>query len=262
MIKLPKYIFAFILFVGTVTAIAYMSFGIKTDVSNKIKYIEISGNVHLSRFGYIAFAKLNNKRNYQSITVQIIKDRIEKHPYVDFADVRYDGNGKVSVTIKEKNFESLMFDGEEQYLITDELQVLPVLENSLKIDYPIIANVQLDEAVKMLLSIKKNYDVLTAAKIIGAVKLANPEMHDALSSIDMQFGGEISIYFSSFDYPVKIGRGNELQKVLYFSSFWNYLKGKELNKYMDYVDLRYGGHIFLGLLENIEQNQEEMDKKS
>lgn len=260
--KLPKYIFAVMLLVSAVAAIAYMSIGVKAEVNNKIKYIDISGNVHLSRYGYLEFAKLNNKHTYQSITVQIIKDRIEKHPYVAFADVRYDGNGKVSVSIMEKNFESLMFDGEDQYLITDKLQVLPVLENSLKIDYPVVANVQQDKAVKMLSSIKKNYDVLTAAKIIGAVKLANPEMHDALSSIDMQYGGEISLYFSSFDYPVKLGRGNELQKVLYFSSFWNYLKGKELNNYMEYVDLRYGGHIFLGLLENIEQNQEEMDKKS
>lgn len=260
--KFPKHIFAAILFVIAVAALAYMSFGVKTEVNYKIKYIDISGNIHLSRSGYLEFAKLNNKRNFESLSVQVIKDRIEKHPYVAAADVRYDGNGKVSVSIIEKNFESILFNGDEQYLITDKLQVLPVLENSLKIDYPVIANVQLDKAVKMLSSIKKNYDVLTAAKIIGAVKLANPEMHDALSSIDMQNGGEINIYFSSFDYPVMLGRGNELKKVLYFSSFWNYLKGKELNNYMDYVDLRYGGHIFLGLLDKIDQNQEEMDKKS
>ncbi|MDP2038884.1 MAG: hypothetical protein Q8L04_16000, partial [Ignavibacteria bacterium] len=62
--------------------------------------------------------------------------------------------------------------------------------------------------------------------------------------------------------PVMLGRGNELRKVLYFSSFWNYLKGKELNNYMGYADMRFGGHIFLGLLEHIEQNQVETDKKS
>ncbi|KAF0152685.1 MAG: hypothetical protein FD143_1001 [Ignavibacteria bacterium] len=260
--KLPKNIFASLLFALALMAITYLSLSVKPSIKNKIKYIEISGNVHLSRFGYIEFARLNNKRSYENLNVQIIRARIEKHPYVESADVRYDGNGKVSVKITEKNFESLMFNEDEQYLITDKLQALPVLENSLKIDYPVIANVQLDKAVKMLSSIKKNYDVLTAAKIIGAVKLANPEMHDALSSIDMQNGGEINLYFSVFDYPVRLGRGNELHKVIYFCSFWNYLKGKELNSYMDYVDLRYGGHIFLGILENIDQNQEKMDRKS
>lgn len=259
---LPKNIIAALLFVIAIAALAYMSFGVKTESNYKIKYISLSGNVHLSKESYLEYAKLTNRNGYAALTVQIIKDRIEKHPYVASADVRYDGNSKVSVSITEKNFESLMFNGEEQYLITDKLQVLPVLENSLKIDYPVIANVQLDKSVKMLSSIKKNYDVLTAAKIIGAVKLANPEMHDALSSIDMQNGGEINVYFSTFDYPVMLGRGNELKKVLYFSSFWNYLKGKELNNYMEYADLRFGGHIFLGLLEHIEQNQVETDKKS
>ncbi|KAF0141259.1 MAG: hypothetical protein FD122_1687 [Stygiobacter sp.] len=260
--KLPKNIIAALLFVIAIAALAYMSFGVKTESNYKIKYIALSGNVHLSKESYLGYAKLTNRNGYAALTVQIIKDRIEKHPYVASADVRYDGNGKVSVSIKEKNFESLMFNGDEQYLITDKLQVLPVLENSLKIDYPVIANVQMDKSVKMLSSIKKNYDALTAAKIIGAVKLANPEMHDALSSIDMQNGGEINIYFSTFDYPVMLGRGNELRKVIYFSSFWNYLKGKELNNYMEYADLRFGGHIFLGLLEHIEPNQEETDKKS
>ncbi|MEW6653643.1 MAG: FtsQ-type POTRA domain-containing protein, partial [Bacteroidota bacterium] len=239
--KLPKNIFAVFVLVFAVAAIAYLAFSVKHSINYKIKFIEISGDVLLSRLGYLEFAKLNNKSNYESINVQIIKDRIEKHPYVSFAVVRYDGNGKVSVKITEKNIESLMFVEDEQYFITDKLQVLPVLESTLKIDYPVIANVKLDKAVKMMSSIKKNYDVMTAAKIIGTVKLANPEMHDALSSIDMQNGGEINIYFSTFDYPVKLGRGNELHKVIYFSSFWHYIKGNELNNYMDYVDLRYGG---------------------
>jgi len=260
--KLPKHIFAAFLFFISVIGLAYLSFGIKTEIKQKIKYIEVAGNIHLTRYSYLEYAKLTNRRTYESLSVQIIKDRIEKHPYVAAADVRYDGNGKVSVKVTEKNFESLLFNNEHQFLVTDKLQLLPVFENSIKIDYPVIANVQLDSTVKMLSSIRKNYDVLTAAKIIGAVKLANPEMHDALSSIDMQNGGEIKVYFSSFDYPVMLGRGNELKKVLYFSNFWNYLKGKEINNYMDYVDLRFGGHIFLGLLENIEQNQEETDIKS
>jgi hypothetical protein len=37
------------------------------------------------------------------------------------------------------------------------------------------------------------------------------------------------------------------------------LKGKELNKYMEYVDLRYNGHVYLGI---IEPGKEEETKKS
>ena len=75
----------------------------------------------------------------------------------------------------------------------------------------------------------------------------------------MQNGKDVVLYFSSMNYPVIIGRGNEIRKVIYFNNFWTYLKGKEINNYMEYVDLRYGGHVYLGFTE---QNSQEGQKKS
>jgi cell division septal protein FtsQ len=255
----PKHILALLFMIILIAGITYVSIGVKNDTEYLIKYISMEGNVHLSKESYLDFARLLDKNDYAHLTVQIIKDRIEKHPYIAFADVRYDGNNKVTIKITEKNFESLLLQGDNQYIITEHLQVLPVLANTKRIDYPVISNVYLNDSIKVLSSIKKNYDVRTATKIIAAVKLANPELHEALSSIDLQNGGDIRVYFSNLDYPVLLGRGNEMRKILYFNSFWNYLKGKELNNYMDYVDLRYSGHIFLGLNE---PNQLETDKKS
>lgn len=257
--KFPKHIFSVLFLVLAILTIAYMSVGVKNDTEYIIKMISINGNDHLSKEDYLSFARLTDKNNYKNLSLQIIKDRIEKHPYVAFADVRYDGDNKVSVNITEKSFQLLLLKEEEQYIITEQLQVLPILQNTKTIDYPVISNALLNDSIKILSSIKKNYDVMTASKIIGAVKLTNPELYDALSSIDMQNGGDIKIYFSITDYPVLLGRGNEVKKIFYFSNFWNYLKGKEINNYMDYVDLRYSGHIFLGLTQ---QNQEETGKKS
>lgn len=257
--KIPKNIFAVFFLLIALIAVMYMSFGVKNDFEYEIKYITLEGNVHLSKQNYLQYAKLLNKRDYKNLTLQIIKDRIEKHPYIKKADVKYDGNNRVSINIYEKKLESILINKDSQYLLTENLQVLPILPDTKKIDYPVISNANIKDSIHVLSSIKKNYDVLTAAKIISAVKFANPEMLDALSAIDLQNGGDISVYFSSVDYPLLLGRGNEIKKVLYFGNFWNYLKGKELNNYMEYVDLRFGGHIFLGL---IESNQEETDKKS
>ena len=108
-------------------------------------------------------------------------------------------------------------------------------------------------------SLKNIGDIVTASKIITTVKLINPELYDSLSSIDMQNGNDVVLYFSNMNYPVIIGRGNEIRKVIYFNNFWTYLKGKEINNYMEYVDLRYGGHVYLGFTE---QNSQEGQKKS
>lgn len=247
--KTKKNIVAFLIMILLLICIIYLSIGVKNDADYKIKFISLEGNVHLTKENYLGFAHLLDRNTYSSLTLQIIKDRIEKHPYIDVADVRYDGGNRVSIVIAEKKFHSLLISGEDQFIITEEMQVLPVLDNTKKIDYPVITNPVLNSPVKVLSSIRKNNDVMTASKIIDAVRLANPELQDALSSIDLQHGGEMLLYFSNVDYPVKIGKGNEIRKVFYYCNLWNSLKGKELNNYVEYVDMRYGGHIFLGIIE-------------
>jgi cell division protein FtsQ len=194
------------------------------------------------------YADLVDKSKYGKLTLQIIKDRIEKHPYVANADVRYDGNKKVSVNITEKSFESIIVKSDKQYILTDKLQVLPFIARTKGIDYPVISNAGIYDSIKVLTSLKKNNDVLTASKILTGIKLLNQELYDELSSVDMRNGEDIVLFFSFSDYPVVIGRGNEIRKIVYFNNLWTYLKGKQINNYMNYVDLRYSGHVYFGIM--------------
>lgn len=228
--------------------LTYLSFSLSHLENNKIEIISLDGNLHLSKEQYFEYANLIDRSNYSNLTTQYIKDRIRKHPYVERADVKYDGNGKISIKVSEKIFESILLYGDSQYLLTEDLQVLPMLPKTKKIDYPIISNPAV-ENLKMLSFMKKNNDLVIASKIISTVKLINPELYDGFSTIDLQNGGDIILYFSFFDYPVIIGRGSEIRRTIYFNNLWTYLKGKEINNFMDYVDMRYGGHVYLGIQE-------------
>lgn len=246
--------------------IVYLSVYLNDNANYVIKTISLEGNGHLSKEQYLSYANLLDKNSFANLPLQMIKDRIEKHPYVKNADVRYDGNGHVSIVITEKNFDSILLNEDTQYILTDNLQVLPVLPLTRKIDYPIISNPAFYGKVNVLSSMKDNLDILTASKMITAVKLVNPELYDSLSTIDLAYGGDIKVYLTSVNYPVEIGRGSEIRKMVYLNNLWNYLKGKEINQYMDYVDLRFGGHVYLGITELPgEQNSskaEEAMKKS
>jgi len=237
----------------------YLAAVLKNGNDSKIELISFEGNSHLTKEQYLNYANLTDKNSYADLSIQIIKDRIEKHPYIERADVRFESGNSISIRIIEKKFDSILLEKENQYILTDDLQVLPVFPQTKKIDYPIISNPVLYGDLKVLSVLKKNQDIVTASKIISAIKLINPELYDSLSSIDLENGGDIVIYLSSADYPVKLGRGNELRKVVYLNNLWNFLKGKEINKYLDYVDLRYGGHVYLGISET---DTEEGIKKS
>jgi len=227
--------------------IVYLTFALNKGKDYKIELISLEGNVHLSVEQYMEYANLRNKANYGRLTLQLIKDRIEKHPYVENTDVRYDGSNKVSVKITEKNFESILLQKDKQYIFTDKLQVLPFISHTKRIDYPVISNAGIYDSVKVLSSLKNKYDVLTASKILTGVKLLNQELFDGLSSIDMRNGEDIVLFFSFSDYPVVIGRGNEIKKMVHFNNLWTYLKGKQINNYLNYVDLRYSGHVYFGI---------------
>lgn len=248
-----------VLLVSLLGSIFYFAINIQSKSDTIIKSILIEGNEHLSAEQYLSFANLLNKNTYSFLSLQVIKDRFEKHPYIDHADVRFDGDGKVSIKIFEKVFESQILKNEEHFLLTDRLQVLPILPQTKKIDIPVISVNSNSDGFKVLSFLRKNYEVITAAKIITAVKLLNPELYDNLSTIELQNEKDIVIDLSSVNYQVKLGSGNELNKIICFSNFWNYLRGKPINKYMEYVDLRYSGHIYLGV---IEPGKEEENKKS
>jgi cell division protein FtsQ len=250
-------IFNLIIMIGIISSLIYLSFYLNGSSNQKIEIISFEGNIHLTKEQYFEFSNLTDRNLYSNLSLQIIKDRLEKHPYVENASVVYDGNGKVSIEIEEKDFESIVLLENQQFVLTDKLQILPVLQKTQKIDYPIISNPNWQN-VKELHSARSNKDVVIASKIISGIKLLNPELYDALSSVEMQNGGEIILYFSSMDYPVVLGRGSEIKKLVYFNELWTFLKGKQLNGIMNQIDLRFSGHIYLG----IQEASSEGEKKS
>lgn len=227
--------------------LAYMSISLNNNQPYKIGIIELDGNIHLSKEQYLSFANLLDRSQYQYLSLQIIKDRIEKHPYISRADVKYDGNSKVSIHITEKEFEALLLCDQEQFLITANMEVLPMLPYTKKIDYPVIGNPMRNGKITPLKIMRDNKDIVTAFKMLTTVKLINPELYENLSEIDLRGGKDIIMLFSTLSYPVVVGRGDEVRKVIYFNNLWSYLKGKDINNVMDYVDLRYDKHIYLGI---------------
>lgn len=246
-----KRILSLTLLIFLVGIIVSVSITQKNKKEILIKTISLEGNEHLTSSDYLNFASLNNKNDYRNLSIRIIKDRIEKHPYIKRADVKYDGSFKVSVKIYEKDFESILIDREKQYILTKDLELLPFLSGTKNINLPIISNVNRKDSLRVLSSLKNIYDVLTASKILSGIKFLSNELYEDISVLDMNYGNDIVIYFKSVDYPVIIGRGNEIKKVISYHILWEHLKGKEINNIINYVDLRYNAHIYLGIQDSL-----------
>ena len=230
---------------AVIVVLAVTSITLDNNEQNSIKLIELDGNIHLPKDEYYRFANLEDETLYETLTPAIVKDRLEKHPYVQQVDAILIEN-RLAINIKEKNFEALVMHDDRECLVTEDNIKIPKLPLSEKIDYPIISNPLCDKKLEEFESVLSNSDIVTGLKIISTLKLINPDLYENLSEIDLRKGRDIVLQFSQFDFPIAIGRNNEIDKIMYLEQLVQSLDNELLMNGLDYIDLRYSEHIYLG----------------
>lgn len=244
--KNESYKIAIGLFLFFIAAILYLTFGLEEKVDYRISKIELKGNTHLEKADYFEFAGLQNKNEYEQLNLGIVRDRIQRHPYVQTATVEFIGNQTVEIVVNEKVFKAHILTSSKEFIMTDQVEILPIVENTRNLDYPII-RLNDDQSVERFNFPKSNLEIERSFKILSAAKMMNQNLYKNLSEIDLRNGNNIIIYFSSVDYPVILGGENEIKKMVVFEKLWESLSTVQASKLLDYVDLRFKDKVYLGL---------------
>lgn len=237
---------AFVIFVILSGIVIYLSLSLESKKEIDITIIDINGNVHLPKNSYFEYANLQDKQNYDLLSLSVIRDRLQKHPYIKKVTVGYVGNGKVIVNLIEKEFKAILLTNGQRFLMTSKIEALPVLENSQNINYPVI-QINSDNRIKPFQLAGSNNEIKTAFKMLTAAKLLNPSLYDNLSEIDFRNKRNAIIRFSSVDYPVILGREDEIKKLVVFERLWESIGTIQANKLLEYVDLRFTDKVYLGI---------------
>jgi cell division septal protein FtsQ len=224
-------------------------FVVEKKGEDNIERIEVTGNKLLHENDYLAFAKLKNPSEVEALTLPVIKDRLEKHPYVENAEVELSGNKKTKVLLKEKGIKAVVLIEPEPYFLTEDFQILPMFINTRFIDVPVISNPGHFKNPRPLNYIRTE-GLVQAFKIIDAIKMTNRKISSSLSEINLRNGGDIIITFSGLKAPVIFGKNGAAKKIVYLEMLWDkILEGKGLVEYSNYVDLRFANEIFIGTTE-------------
>lgn len=212
----------------------------------EIKMITLRGNSLLSKEQYLKFADLNQSDEYSDLSLNGIKSRIEKHPYIFKAEVKSDGRGNVDISIKEKEIYAVIIHGGEPYFISADFEFIKILQYTNYSDIPLISNAKLSDKIIPGVA-NKSDDIIQAFRIIDAARITDQDISKRLAEINMKYGGDVVLTFSGMSYPVIFGRGNEVKKMIYLSIMWD--KTKELSLIGDntsYIDLRFSNEAFIG----------------
>lgn len=212
----------------------------------EIKMISLHGNSLLSKEHYLKFAELEYNDEFSDLSLNGIKKRIEKHPYVFKAEVKSDGRGNVDISIKEKEMYGIMIHNGEPYFISADFEFIKILQYTRYSDIPLISNAKINDKV-VAGEVIKSEDIIQAFRIIDAARITDQDISKRLAEINLKYGGDVVLTFSGMNYPVIFGRGNEVKKMIYLSIMWD--KTKALNLIGDntsYIDLRFTNEAFIG----------------
>lgn len=218
----------------------------KKHISTRIKSLALSGNHLLSQSSYLNFAKLNNVQNSVEISLPVLKDRLEKHPFIASTEVEISKYGNAKVQMYEKELIAILIINNESFLLSDELQLLPVFYNTKFVDLPIINNPKYGRKYQVLEYLNSE-EIFEAYNILSIIKNSNEEMLKKLSEINLNYGNDITLTFSGIHPLIKFGRNGIPKKILTLNSIWNEIKNNdnELSR-SEYVDLRFTNQIYLG----------------
>lgn len=239
-------ILGYLLLTALLVLVVFMSLNVEGKAAPAIESISIEGSKLLNGNDYLKYSRLDDSESYKYLSVNIIKDRLEKHPYISEASVK-NVSGRITAVVTEKKFSAIVNQHGKSFFITPAFELLPFIYGTKDVDYPIISGVSLTDTLKAFTRVRKNKDIKTSFKVIDALELTDRKLYGNLSEIICESSRGMLVQFINFDFPVILGKGDEIKKIAYFGKLWSYFDGKLNRNVVNYIDLRYEKNIFLGL---------------
>ncbi|MCB0732018.1 MAG: cell division protein FtsQ/DivIB [Ignavibacteriae bacterium] len=246
----------FILLFLMVSIIGLLAFSLESSDINEISTIKIIGNKYLEEDEYLKYSQLMGKLVNNEITIALIRDRLEKHPYIENIDVVILERGIAQVQVFEKKMDAVLLGNSTKYIITNRAEVLPLLPTTSNINLPVIVSTEKNDKIKNFTSATNCERLYSALKIISTAEIYDTNLYENISEIDLLESDELALHLSNFSYPIYFGTKNEIEKTVYLSKLYRHMQGNKLTEYLSYIDLRFNEMVYLGFNE-LAANQKE-----
>ncbi|PID58154.1 MAG: hypothetical protein CR986_08005 [Ignavibacteriae bacterium] len=250
-IKYQNIIFIIII----VFIIGILSFFLESNNVNKISTIKIVNNKLLDKEAYLEFAQLKEKNKDEELTLSIIRDRLSKHPYVKFVDIIIVERGIAQINIHEKKIDAILFNNSKQLLVTNNSEIIPLIENTNNINLPIIIYED-KEKIKVFDFGKFNKKILRALNIVSTAEIYNKNLYQSISEIYITNSDDLKMSLINILAQVNFGKEEEIKKTVYLSKIFNHIKFGEIDQYLKYIDLRYNNMAYLGFDETLTKEKD------
>jgi len=221
----------------------------KNQDKNRFRDVVIHGEKLLSKDSYLNYCFAGDNVWASRKTLPQLREELLNHPYIHDVDIEFTTDKKAVAYLKEKIVKALILVEGKPFLITEDFEILTILENTNILDFPTVNNSKL--------AVVKEHEkvaepgIVEAFKIIDITRLFSEELYSNLSEINLRHGKEIILSFSDDYAQVVLGKDGFSRKLNTLSGLKSDKKFSELVKSCNYIDLRYDNYVYLGMNEKI-----------
>lgn len=230
--------------------------------------ITVIGNHTISKEQLLEIARLKDDSsvNIEELNIQLIQDRIAKHPEIKKVFVSKEPPAELRIEIIEKRPIAILNTGTEMKLIDDELEIFSLKNQEKIFDLPVVSGIRIDDNIKIFNNLNKD-ELKTALFIISSAYSESKFLYNQLSEVNLSDSSKIIVYSSEQSIPFYFPRNTknlppaEYQALLrtklkIFQKFVETVLAKNVKEGYSYVDLRYTNQVVVNFTRNQITNNE------
>ena len=222
-----------------------------------VEKITVTGNYSITRDELLYAARLNDSLiSSEEINIDIIEDRISRHPEVKKVFVSRENPQELKIEIIEKRPVAILNGENEVKLVDDEPDVFPLKVSQKIYDLPVISGERIDNKLNPKDRYNKE-DLRLALYIILNAYKESKFLYNNISEINLSDPEKVIIYLSEDSSPVYLPRDinqsisnagyrNKINdKMNLFDSYVRSSADDHVKENIQYVDLRFSNQIIV-----------------
>lgn len=237
---------SFILFIVLViwTTIIAQRFGENSTIKNLV----ISSNKIIPSEVLLDFILLRSKEDLESVTGEIIIDRIEKHPYIKSVNGYFVDSNTFQVEIIEVVPFAIILTSKEQYVLTDDKKLIKYDNNLNLYNLPVVTCYFMKKFNKNDPNSQRIIENIYSS-LYNIIKV-DKGLYNIISELNLERKDKINLYLTEPRAKILVGDKIDLKKAIYLSEFWRQVILFNVATDYQYIDLRFKDQIVTKKIRN------------
>lgn len=209
--------------------------------SMKLRHVEVEGLHALTAQEVVALTRVPVNSLLFDVDLAAAQQQIAVNPFVKSASVTRQYPDVLRISIQEREPIATVNGGQVWYIDASGV-LIPFRQSALKLDLPIISGVSGAQSLKAG-GVVADKEIAAALEILHEARRIDSSLYHFISEINMNHGGDITLFSVDAGAPIIFGRGGAARKLYLLQTFWQQIVKAQGAEKLQLIDLRFEDQV-------------------